>query len=137
MPEKSLKQYLSQFGTVSRLRIARNKKTGAMKHYGFVEFADKDVALIVAETMNNYLLEGRLLQCKIVPKEKQHPTLWLGANRSFRKVPGSRLFRLKHDDTNKSEEQKLKSNSSLLSRQEKRRKRIKDLGIDYDFQGYS
>ena len=39
-------------------------QTGNSKGYAFVEFESKDVAKIVAETMNNYLFGERLLECK-------------------------------------------------------------------------
>jgi nucleolar protein 15 len=58
-----MRAYFGQFGNVTRLRLSRNKKTGKSKHYAFVEFADAEVAKIVAETMHNYLLFGHLLQC--------------------------------------------------------------------------
>lgn len=58
--------YFSQFGDVKQLRLSRNKKTGASKHYAFIEFESEDVAKIVAETMDNYLLFGKLLQCKYI-----------------------------------------------------------------------
>ncbi len=92
--EKQLKAYFSQFGDVTRLRVSRNKKTGASKHYAFIEFADQDVARIVQETMHNYLIDGRLLQVKEVSKDKVHPELWVGANRKFQKVPGDRIERV-------------------------------------------
>jgi RNA recognition motif-containing protein len=38
-------------------------QTGGSKGYAFVEFACDDVAKIVAETMNNYMMFGRLLKC--------------------------------------------------------------------------
>lgn len=62
--EEQMKAYFGQFGTVSRLRLSRNKKTGASKHYAFIEFAEEEVAKIVAETMDNYLLYGHILKCK-------------------------------------------------------------------------
>ena len=37
---------------------------------------------IAAEAMNNYLIEGHILQCKKVPAEKVHPLLWKGAYNS-------------------------------------------------------
>ncbi|PWN37606.1 uncharacterized protein FA14DRAFT_159577 [Meira miltonrushii] len=136
MPESALRSYLDQFGNVKRLRLARNKKTGATKHYAFVEFEDEEVGKIVCETMHNYLLEGRLLQVHIVPKEKQHPSLWVGANRTYRKIPADRKFRVSHNKA-RTQEQKERAETKLLQRQEKRRKRIKQQGIDYDFEGYT
>lgn len=136
MPESALRSYLNQFGNVKRLRLARNKKTGTTKHYAFVEFEDEEVGKIVCETMHNYLLEGRLLQVHIVPKEKQHPSLWIGANRTYRKIPADRRFRVSHDKA-RTDEQKQRVETKLLQRQEKRRNRIKEQGIDYEFEGYT
>lgn len=42
-------------------------QTGGSKGYAFVEFACDDVAKIVAETMNNYMMFGRLLKCMYRP----------------------------------------------------------------------
>ena len=41
-------------------------QTGASKGYAFIEFRSEDVAKIVAETMNNYLMFEKLLKCKKV-----------------------------------------------------------------------
>lgn len=95
--EPALRSYLTQFGDVLRLRLSRNKRTGASKHYAFVEFADADVARIVRETMDGYLIDGRLMQVRDVPAEKVHPTLWVGAGASWRKVPKDRVARMQHD----------------------------------------
>jgi nucleolar protein 15 len=135
MPEEPLRAYLSQFGDISRLRLSRNRKTGASKHYAFVEFEDEEVGQIVQETMNNYLLEGRLLQVRILPKEKVHPSLWIGANKKWRKVPEVRRFRIGHDEP-KTPEEKDRVQKKLLKRQQIRRKKIQDQGIEYDFEGY-
>ncbi|KAJ1025024.1 hypothetical protein NDA18_004310 [Ustilago nuda] len=134
--EKQLKSYLSQFGHVSRLRVSRNKKTGASKHYAFVEFADKDVAQIVQETMHNYLIDGRLLQVKVLPKDKVHPELWVGANRMYRAIPTARVERVVRS-RDKTEEEQQRTNQRALKRQDERKHKLKNLGIDYDFQGYT
>jgi nucleolar protein 15 len=55
------------------------------------------VAQIVAETMDNYLLLGHILQCKVIPKDEVHPSLWIGANRKWRKIPHDRIARVKHN----------------------------------------
>lgn len=86
-----MRAYFSQFGTVTRLRLSRNRNTGASKHYAFIEFASAEVASIVASTMNSYLLFGHILRCKVVPPEQVHEKLWVGANRRFKKVPWNRI----------------------------------------------
>jgi RNA recognition motif-containing protein len=72
-------------------------KTGRSKHYGFIEFDSSTVAQIVAETMDNYLLMGHILRCKVVPKDQVHPELWVGANRKWRIVPADRVARVEHN----------------------------------------
>ncbi|TKY89590.1 hypothetical protein EX895_001375 [Sporisorium graminicola] len=134
--EKQLKEYFTQFGDVTRLRVSRNKKTGASKHYAFIEFADKDVASIVQETMHNYLIDGRLLQVKEVPRDKVHPELWVGANRKFAKVPGARLERVVRSRAKTDEEQK-RTNDRAIKRQDDRRAKLAKLGIEYEFEGYT
>jgi nucleolar protein 15 len=52
---------------VTNVRLGRSKKTGASRGYAFIEFRYADVAKIVAETMNNYLMFEKLLKCKVVP----------------------------------------------------------------------
>ncbi|KAH6639653.1 hypothetical protein C7974DRAFT_388944 [Boeremia exigua] len=85
--EPQMKKYFSQFGRVLNLRLSRNKKTGASKHYAFVEFASAEVADIVARTMNNYLMFGHILKCSLVPKEQVHENLFKGANMRFKVDP--------------------------------------------------
>jgi len=104
--EEEMKGYFSQFGEVTRVRLSRSKKTGRSKHYGFLEFASSAVAEIVCETMNNYLLCGHILVCKMVPKEEVHPELWIGANRKWRKVPTHRVVRMTHNRERDSDERK-------------------------------
>lgn len=82
-----MKKYFSQFGRVNRLRLSRNKKTGASKHYAFVEFASTEVADIVARTMNNYLLFGHILKCKLIPEDQVHVNLFKGAGQRFKVDP--------------------------------------------------
>ncbi|KAF2471580.1 uncharacterized protein BDR25DRAFT_303090 [Lindgomyces ingoldianus] len=89
--EPQMKAYFSQFGTVTRLRLSRNKKTGASKHFAFVEFASEEVAQVVAKTMDKYLLFGHILQCKIIPEEQVHVDLFKGANARFKVMPRNKI----------------------------------------------
>lgn len=56
--EQQLKGFFTQFGTVTRLRVSRNPKTGRSRHYGFVEFLERDVAAIAADTMDGYVMHS-------------------------------------------------------------------------------
>lgn len=89
--EHEMRDYFSQFGTIQRLRLSRNKRTGHSKHYAFLEFASSEVAKIVADTMDNYLMFGHILKCKVVPKEQVHENLWKGANKRFKAVPWNKI----------------------------------------------
>ena len=68
--EKPMREFLSQFGTVTNLKIGRSSRTGRCRGYAFVEFLYQDVAKIVAETMNNYLMFEKLVKCELVPTAK-------------------------------------------------------------------
>ncbi|KAI9066327.1 RNA-binding domain-containing protein [Trametes sanguinea] len=131
--EDEMRAYFSQFGTVTRLRLSRNKKTGKSKHYAFIEFDSSSVAQIVAETMDNYLLMGHILTCKVIPKDQVHPELWVGANRKWRPVPRDRIARVAHNKPRTEEEQE-KAERRLLKRQEQRKRKLQESGIDYDFE---
>ena len=95
--EHEMRQYFSQFGDINRLRLSRNKKTGQSRHFAFIEFNSAGVAHIVAETMDNYLMFGHLVKCKVVPKEQLHENLWKGANKRFKKVPWNKKEGRKHE----------------------------------------
>ena len=89
--EHQMREYFSQFGPVTRLRLSRNRKTGAPKHYAFIEFESHEVAKIAAATMHNYLLFGHILKCKLLAKENVHEDLWKGANKRFKAMPGNNI----------------------------------------------
>ena len=41
-----MKGFFSQFGTITRLRLARSKRTGNSKHYAFIEFETAEVRVL-------------------------------------------------------------------------------------------
>lgn len=153
-----MKAYFEQFGEVSRLRLARNKKTGASKHFAYIEMPTRAVAEITAETMNNYLLMGHILQChvsdplplelfplfsnassrlcvQVIPSEKIHPDLWIGANRKWRRIPSARLER-SNFGKERTEAEQTKARSKLVAREQERQRKIKEAGIDYEYKGF-
>lgn len=96
--------------------------------------------------MDNYLIAGHLLQCKIVPAEKVHPDLWIGANKKWRLIPKGRLARLAHNRVSsliflivhyskhiqdRSSTQKKRVERRLLKRQEEKLAKLKTAGMDY------
>uniref|UniRef100_A0A8C1G7Q9 Nucleolar protein interacting with the FHA domain of MKI67 n=1 Tax=Cyprinus carpio TaxID=7962 RepID=A0A8C1G7Q9_CYPCA len=131
--ERQLKSYFQQFGKVTRIRVSRSKKTGRSKGYGFVEFECDEVAKIVAETMNNYLIGERLIKCHVMPPEKVHEKLFVGSRLVFKKPMQPAVVRYNKQH---GEEDLKKLGAKLLSKESKLRKRLAAKGIDYDFPGF-
>ena len=127
-----MRAYFSQFGTIQRLRLSRNRRTGHSKHYAFLEFASASVAKIVADTMDSYLMFGHILKCKMVPKEQVHGDLWKGANRRFKHVPRARIEgrKLEAGKGRDSWERKIE-----VERKRREAKVEKLKAIGYDFSG--
>jgi nucleolar protein 15 len=125
-----MRAYFTQFGTVLRLRLARNKKTGASKHYAFVEFESGEVADIVAKTMNNYLMFGHILKVRRVPDEQVHPDLWKGAGKRFKVIPRARMEARRLNMPKGREYWRMKVEKETEKRAEKAAK-LKELGYDF------
>lgn len=134
--EEQMRGFFGQFGDLKRLRLSRNRKTGKSKHYAFLEFDSPDVARIVADTMDGYLLFGHKLVCHVIAKDNVHPALFKGANKKFVKVPWKKIERLRHNK-DKEPEQAEKVADRLVKQETKKRQRIASLGIEYDFPGYA
>lgn len=134
--EEQMRNFFSQFGEITQLRLARNKRTGNSKHYAFIEFSSKEVAKIVSEAMNNYMMFGRTLVSQYIPAEEVHANLFKNANRSFKKIPWRKIERdvFNRDRSTKEQAKRVKN---LLKKDEKRKQKLQDLGIDYEFDGYA
>ena len=131
--EHEMRSYFTQFGTIDKLRLSRNKRTGKSKHYAFIKFTSPEVARIVCDTMNNYLLFGSLLKCHVV--EKEHEDIWKGANKSFK--PEDYLQRVrKQFNREKSEEERETVQTRLREREQQKMEKLKALGINYEIASY-
>ena len=124
-----MREYFSQFGTITKLRLSRNRITGASKHFAFIEFESDDVAKIVANTMDNYLMFGHILKCKHAPQESLHPALWKGANKRFRKVPYIMLQK-RALEAPKTAEQWETKNAKEQKKREQKAEKMKDFGYE-------
>ncbi|KAK0313620.1 nucleolar protein [Friedmanniomyces endolithicus] len=89
--EPQMRAYFSQFGVITNMRLARNRKTGASQHYAFIEFASKAVAEIVAKTMDKYLLFGHIMQVRGVPREQVEENMWDGTGRRKKPAPRNKM----------------------------------------------
>lgn len=136
--EEEMKSYFTQFGTILDLRMSRSKKTGKSRHYGFIEFADREVAEIVAETMHNYLLAGHLLQVVLltpeeIKKKGGKAEIFKGAGKKFKAVPWATIAkeRLEAPRT-EAKWQELQKRQDVT--REKQKQKIRDAGIDYEYE---
>ena len=139
-----MRSYFGQFGDVLRVKVSRNKKTGKSKHYAFVEFKHAEVAAIVAESMDNYLLGNHVLKVKLMRPEDVHPETFKGvkggvgekvAERSgFKIVPWNKRAAEQHNKK-RDEGGERKRLKRLAKKEKERMKKIKESGIEYDFDG--
>lgn len=129
--EHEMREYFSQFGEITRLRLSRSVRTGASRHYAFIEFASAGVAKIVAETMDNYLMFGHILKCKIVSKEQIHEDLWKGANKRFKAVPWNKIEGRKHA-MGVGREHWAGRIEGEKKRRESKREKMKDIGYEFE-----
>lgn len=125
-----MREYFVQFGPISRLRLSRNRTTGASRHFAFIEFEHEEVARIAADTMDNYLMFGHILKAKFVAKEQVHENLFKGAGKRFKKVPWNRIERMQLAGADR------ETFKDRVTREEKRRKskaaQLKELGYEFE-----
>ncbi|KAK0116789.1 hypothetical protein ONS96_012639 [Cadophora gregata f. sp. sojae] len=129
--ENEMRAYFGQFGKILQLRMSRNKKTGAGKHYGWIKFESAVVADIVARTMDNYLMFGHILKVKLIPDEQVNEDWFKGANKRFKKVPWNKM-QGRNLEQGKSEETWNLKVEKETEKREKRSQKLKEIG--YEFQ---
>ncbi|XP_031552845.1 MKI67 FHA domain-interacting nucleolar phosphoprotein-like [Actinia tenebrosa] len=133
--ENEIRNFFEQFGTVNRVRLSRSKKSARSKGYAFIEFDCDEVAKIAAETMDNYMMFGRLLKCKVISPDKIHPRLWEGSNRKFRHVSRNEIA-IKKQNKERNQKEHAANVKNILKKESRKRKKLEKLGIAYDFPGY-
>ncbi|XP_074598845.1 uncharacterized protein LOC141853410 [Brevipalpus obovatus] len=125
--EKQMYDFFSQFGDITRLRLIRSRKTTKSKGIAFIEFVHEEVAQIVAQTMDNYLMFERILKCKVVPPDQ----LPQGVFRSWKKIPKSSVQMHKtkvYRNTISNWDNLKKKRTSAISRIEKK---LNQMGIKF------
>lgn len=89
--EEQLRGYFSQFGAITRLRLARSPKTLGSKGFAFIEFRYPEVAEIAADAMNNYIMFKNIVKSvHIKPEEIKHDYFRSGIKRI--KKDGQKVF---------------------------------------------
>jgi len=134
--EPQMMEYFKQFGTVTRLRLSRSKKTGRSRGYAYVEFASEAVAKIAAESMQDYLMFRQRLMCRFVEPKDLHPSTFKGSSRPFSTPKAVGLARERHN-RQQSASKVIASATRLKSRLAKKMSALSDLGVSYELPGIS
>ncbi|XP_046435749.1 MKI67 FHA domain-interacting nucleolar phosphoprotein-like [Neodiprion fabricii] len=131
--EEQMISYFKQFGKVTRARVVRSVKTGRSCGYGYIEFMHSEVAKIAAQSMNNYLMSGRLLKATYIPPEKQHGRYFAGRPWSKQQFP--RSVKRKEQNMRKNQNVDNSVDSMLAQRKMKKisvmEKKLEQAGIFY------
>lgn len=138
--EPELKKFFSQFGEISKLRVARSKDSARSKGYAFLQYAEGDVAKVAAKAMDKYLMFGRQLAVHTVDEEDVHAETFKHANREWKFVPKQLMHRNKVNraaEAEKTPAERKARVEGLLQKEKERRDRFKELEIDYDFPGFA
>ena len=118
-------------------RVSRSTKTGRSRGYAFVDFADEEVAKVVSETMSGYFLLEKRLICHVLPKDKVHEHMFTKPKRIPTKSDKQKKARGEVNQKVRSVDAMAGITKKLIKREEMKRKKLSDLGIDYDFPGYA
>ena len=137
--EMQMKGFFTQFGSVSRLRLARNRKTGRSKHYAFIEFEHREVAEVVAKAMQGYLLYSKILECRVLKPEEVRPKTFHTAQTNLqlvnRPIDQLRNFERKSFNEPRSEARVEKLAERRSAKARLRGRQWAKAGIEYDFEG--
>jgi nucleolar protein 15 len=133
--ESQMRNFFAQFGRITRLKMARSPKSRAARHYGFIEFADREVAKIVAKAMNNYMMFGHTLKCEFIPANRVHRNTFLNSAKTPA-FPAQKVAAMLYNGPRTAAQQKRRQQRSQARRNKVSRK-LAEMGIKYDLQPYS
>ncbi|XP_053698048.1 MKI67 FHA domain-interacting nucleolar phosphoprotein [Sabethes cyaneus] len=135
--ENQLRSFFSQFGDVTRIHVARSKKTLRSRGYAYVEFRYREVAQIAAETMNNYLMFGKILKTGILPAGmKRIPRKYEkaydanGKETTTYKIWLKRMVAKSNGLVTKTKV--VGRNNRALAKLKKTKQKFAEMGVDYD-----
>lgn len=89
--EDQLKAYFSQYGEVLAVKLARSKATARSKGYAFVQFRYPEVAEIVSDNMNGYLLLGKVIVSNVLPATQKNPFCYATSGK-YKFINWKRIF---------------------------------------------
>ena len=72
--EEDLRSLFAQYGDIASLNIVMDRDTGRSRGFGFVEFADDEMARAAESALNGAELDGRNLRVNEArPREDRRP----------------------------------------------------------------
>jgi len=131
--ENELRGYFEQFGVVTGVKVPR-AKSGKARGYAFVEFLHEEVAKVAAETMDNYLMLKRLMKTKFIPGDAQRPFAFRNVRDRKNESVLARQRAVEASQKVLTEEEEKKYYKRSLKKIDMMHKKLKDLGIDFNFQ---
>jgi nucleolar protein 15 len=116
------------------VKVARSKKTARSKGYAFIQFMYSEVAQIVAETMNGYMIMDKVLVSHVLNPSKKNPFTF-GSSKQYKFINWKRIF-MHEKNRSKSLEEVWKEVSGLLKNEKEKKKKLQKEGIDYEYPGF-
>ena len=133
--ERNLKKYFEQFGKITRYILPRAKSSGRIKGYAFIEFENIEIADIASKTMNNFILFNKIIKCETLADRSRYNSIFKRWKKQFKYFNRYKAFVVKRNKIKSFPE--IKDQVKLiLEKEEKKRQKLKDLNIDYDFPGF-
>lgn len=133
--EDGLRKYFQQFGKIERYILPRSKDSGRIKGYAFIEFESLEIAQIASKTMNNYILFDKILKCSVITDRSRYNSIFKRWKRQFKFFNKYKAFVEKRNKVKTPEEIKERMRD-YLEKEEGKRMKLKELGINYDFPGF-
>ncbi|KXN74548.1 hypothetical protein CONCODRAFT_76792, partial [Conidiobolus coronatus NRRL 28638] len=81
LTQTQFQNFFQNFGLITRLKLAKNLKTGKSKHYGFIEFKYSFSILILKKFLKNFKLLGKKLIIRVYSKAEVHNKMFWGSKR--------------------------------------------------------
>lgn len=82
--------------------------------------------------MSGYMMFGQTLKCHTVAPTAVHAQLFKHANRKMQKKPWRKMAAERHN-RERSNEEEAEREAALIRKDARRRKRIEQLGLNYDY----
>ena len=133
--DETIKKYFNQFGHITRIICPKSSKTGRSVGYAFIEFEDEETARIAAKTMNNYILFEKILKCSYIEDKSKYDRIFLKWKKKFELKNRYQKNLEKMNKKESNEDIKIRL-QDLLDREEQKREKFKELGIDYEYKGF-